>query len=167
MGTQLPSPKRGQSPPIFGPCLLCPNGWMDQDATRYGGRPRPRRHCVRWGSSSPSPKGGTVPPNFWPILWSNDWWIKMALGTKVGLGPGRIVLHGDPAPCCVTWRPSSPFQKGHSLPIFGPCLLWPNARPSHLLLSTCKLYNVATFVTLVSLMSVTALCCYTTRGYII
>jgi len=22
----------------------------------------------------------------------------MPLGTKVGLGPGRIVLHGDPAP---------------------------------------------------------------------
>jgi len=22
----------------------------------------------------------------------------MSLGTKVGLGPGRIVLHGDPAP---------------------------------------------------------------------
>jgi len=29
-----PSPKRGQSPPpIFSPCLLWPNGWMDQDAT--------------------------------------------------------------------------------------------------------------------------------------
>jgi len=28
-GTQLPSPKKGQSPPIFGPCLLWPNGWMD------------------------------------------------------------------------------------------------------------------------------------------
>jgi len=22
-------PKKGQSPPIFGPCLLWPNGWMD------------------------------------------------------------------------------------------------------------------------------------------
>ena len=26
---------------------LWPNGWMDQDANWYGGRPRPRRHCVR------------------------------------------------------------------------------------------------------------------------
>ena len=25
-------------------------------------------------------------------------WIKMALGMDVGLGPGHIVLHGDPAP---------------------------------------------------------------------
>jgi len=29
----------------------------------------------------------------------------MPLDTKVGLGPGRIVLHGDPAPT---------FQKGHN-----------------------------------------------------
>jgi len=44
-------------------------------------------------------------------------WIKMPLGTEVGLGPGDIALHGDPAPC----------QKGHSPPMFGPCLLWPNS----------------------------------------
>jgi len=30
---------------IFGPCLLWSNGWMHQDITWYGGRPRPRRHC--------------------------------------------------------------------------------------------------------------------------
>jgi len=49
----------------------------------------------------------------------------MPLGAKVGLGPGHIVLYGDPAP-----------PKGHT-PNFGPCLLWPNGRPSQLLLSTC------------------------------
>jgi len=27
--------------------VLWPNGWMGQDATWCGGRPRPRRHCVR------------------------------------------------------------------------------------------------------------------------
>ena len=27
------SPKNGAEPPIFGPCLLWPNGWMDHDAT--------------------------------------------------------------------------------------------------------------------------------------
>jgi len=33
-----PSPKSAQSPPpIFGPLILSPNGWMDQDATWYGG----------------------------------------------------------------------------------------------------------------------------------
>jgi len=28
-------------------CLLWPNGWMDQDGTWRGGRPHPRRLCVR------------------------------------------------------------------------------------------------------------------------
>jgi len=41
-------------------------------------------------------------------------WIKIKLGMKVGLSPGHIVLDGDPA---------LPFPKGHSRPIFGPCLL--------------------------------------------
>jgi len=52
---------------------------MDQDATWYEGRPRPRPHCVTWGPSSPSQK---------PL-------------------------------------------------IFGSRLLWPNGRPSQLLLSSC------------------------------
>jgi len=54
-------PKRGTAP-IFGPCLLWPNGWMDQDATWYGCRPRPSRHCVRWGPAHP-PQWAR-PPNF-------------------------------------------------------------------------------------------------------
>jgi len=37
-------------------------------------------------------------------------WIKMPLGAKLGLGPGHIVLHGDPA------HPSPP--RGHSVPQF-------------------------------------------------
>jgi len=44
-------PTRDTVPPIFGPCLLWPNGCMYQDTTWYGGRPQPRRHCVRWGPS--------------------------------------------------------------------------------------------------------------------
>ena len=62
-------PKRGTAS-IFGPCLLWPNGWMDQGATWYGGKPRPRRHCVRWGPSSPPPKkrGGGTPRIFGPCL---------------------------------------------------------------------------------------------------
>jgi len=41
-----------------------------------------------------------------------------------------------PGQHCVRCGPSSPSQKGHT-PIFGPCLLWPNGRPSQLLLSIC------------------------------
>ena len=47
----------GHSPTNFGPCLLWPNSWMDQDATWYEGRPWPRPHCVTWGPSSLLPKG--------------------------------------------------------------------------------------------------------------
>jgi len=32
-GDPAPLPKREQSPPIFGPCLLWLYGWMDQDVT--------------------------------------------------------------------------------------------------------------------------------------
>ena len=59
-----PSRKRGRNPPIFGPCLLWPNGWIDQNANWYDGRPRPRPHCVTWRPSSP--KRGTH-PNFRPM----------------------------------------------------------------------------------------------------
>ena len=31
-GEPPPSPKEAYSPSITVPCLLCPNGWMDQDA---------------------------------------------------------------------------------------------------------------------------------------
>ena len=44
-------------------------------------------------------------------------WIRMPLGAEIGLGPGHIVLDGNPAPLP---------QEGAQLPISGPCLLWPN-----------------------------------------
>jgi len=49
-------------PPNFGPCLLWPNGWMDEDAAWYGGRRRPRPHCTRRGPSSR--ERGTAAPLF-------------------------------------------------------------------------------------------------------
>jgi len=59
-GDPAPLPKM---PPIFGLCLLWPNGCMDQDATWYDGRPRPGQHCVRCGPSftpPPPPPRGTA-----------------------------------------------------------------------------------------------------------
>jgi len=32
-GDVAPLPQKGTEPPIFGPCLLWPNGWMDHDGT--------------------------------------------------------------------------------------------------------------------------------------
>jgi len=34
-GDPVPLPQKGRSPLIFGPCLLWPNGCMDQDAAWY------------------------------------------------------------------------------------------------------------------------------------
>jgi len=41
-GDPGPPQKKWTEPPIFSPCLLWPNGWMDQDATWYKGRLWPR-----------------------------------------------------------------------------------------------------------------------------
>jgi len=62
-GDPAPLPK-GAEPLNFRPIyLLWPNGWMDQDATWYGGRPRPRRLCVIDGDPAvSSPKWGRSPP---------------------------------------------------------------------------------------------------------
>jgi len=113
-GDPAPLQKKGAEPPIFGPYLLRSNGCMDQD-TWYGGRPLPRRHCVKWGPSSPSPKGGRAPPQFSAHVYCGQTagWIKVALGMEVGLGPGHIVLDGNPAPLP---------KKGTESPIFGPFL---------------------------------------------
>jgi len=113
------------------------------------------------------PKWGTAPPpqlSAYVCCSQTARWIKMPLGMEVGLGPGDIVLDGDPAPSSkggtaapqfsvhvlwpngwmdqdATWyRGSFPTRKkikGHSPPIFGPCVLWPNCRLSQLLLSSC------------------------------
>jgi len=116
MGTQLPSPK-GAEPPIFGPRLLWPNGCMDQDATWYGCRPRPTRHCVRWGPKLPSLQGHS--PQFSANVHCGQTagWTKMPHGMEVGLDPGD----------CVRWEPSYPPEKRAHPPLFGPsCLLWLN-----------------------------------------
>jgi len=94
---------------------------VNQDETWHAGRPRPWPHCVRWGPSCPSPKGAQPPILAHISCDQMAGWIKMPLGTKVGLDPGHILLHGDPAP---------PKRGTAPPPIFGPCLLWPNGRPS-------------------------------------
>ena len=57
------TPKKGTPTPhpIFGPCLLWPNGWMDEEAAWYGSRPRPRPHCFRPTESQLPRKGHSSP----------------------------------------------------------------------------------------------------------
>jgi len=55
-----------QSPRIFVPRLLWPNGCMDQDATWYGGRPRSMR-LRSMVTQLPQKKGYPPTANFWPM----------------------------------------------------------------------------------------------------
>jgi len=114
-GDLVPLPQKEGKAPNFGPFLLCSNGWMHQDATWYGGRPHPRRLCVRSGPSPHSPEGAQAPVFGLCLMWPKAGWMKTPLGTEADLGRGHIVLHRDPAPP----------RKGHSSPpLFGLCLLW-------------------------------------------
>ena len=117
-GPRSPPQKGGRAPwPIFGQFLLWPNGWMHQDATWYGCRAQPRGLCVRWGPSPSSPRRGTAPKFSTHVnCGQTAGWMKLVLGTEVGLSPGNFVLDGDPVPFP---------QKGRSpLPKFSAHLYW-------------------------------------------
>jgi len=98
--------------------VLRANGWTDKDESWHACRPRTRSHCVRWGPSFPQM---AQPPNFRPMsivakrldgstqLSSTSIYGRRcktpqcpqdedAIGTEVSLGPGDVVLDGDPAP---------------------------------------------------------------------
>jgi len=70
-GDPAPPPpwKGAQHPPFFGPCLLWPNGCINQDTTWYRGRPQPRQ-CVRWGPSYLHRKGHSSPAPLFGLLGS-------------------------------------------------------------------------------------------------
>jgi len=73
---------------------------LDRSSCQWcGGRPRPRRLCVRWGPRSPTQKGSGA-PKFSAHVYCGQTagWIKMALDMEAGLSPGDFVLDGDPAP---------------------------------------------------------------------
>ena len=124
-GTHLPLPKKGPEPPIFGPCLLWTNGWVDQDATWYGGRHRPRRRCV---TQLPLPKKGHS-PQFSAQVYCGQTagWTKIPLGTEIDLGPGHMVLDRDPAP---------PVKRAQQ-PLFSADVYRGHGRPPELLLTSC------------------------------
>jgi len=118
MGTQLHLPKRGQSlPPIYGSCLLWPNGWMAQDCTWHGGEPWSRPHCARWGPS-PFPQKGAEAPNFRPIsIVANGWMHQDASWYEGRPRPRRL---------CVRWGPSSPSPIRSAHVYYGQTAGWIN-----------------------------------------
>jgi len=100
-GDPPPPQKRGGAslPQILGPCLLWPNGWMDQDDTWHGSKPQPRRLCVRWGPSPPPPKKGQSSlPNLGEFLLCPNGWMHH-YATWYGGRP-------QPRGLCVRWGPS-------------------------------------------------------------
>ena len=87
-------------------------------------------HTVLDGDPAPPPKKGHMIPNFRPMsivasphsrpmcCGQTAGWIKMALGRGVGLGPGHIVLDGDPAlnlPTGHSTQFSVPFYCGQTV----------------------------------------------------
>jgi len=98
-GDPAPLPQKGgRTSPIFGPCLLWPNGWMDQDGTWHGCEPRSRSHCARWRPSSTPLKGHSPQFSVNVRCGQTPGWTKMPLGMEVGLSPGDFVFDGHPAP---------------------------------------------------------------------
>jgi len=72
---------------------------MDQDATLYGGKPCPGDVVLDGVAAALPHKRGTA-RQFSVHVYCGQaaGWMKTPLGTKVDLGPGHIVLDGDPAP---------------------------------------------------------------------
>ena len=107
-------------------CCGLTAGWMKMPLTEVGLGPGD----VVLGGGPSSPIKRCRASTFRPmsIVAKRQDGSRLSLGTKIGLGPGHILLDGDL---------DHPPPKGHIPLIFGPCLLWPNGRPSQLLLSTC------------------------------
>jgi len=109
-GDPSPSLKRERSPfPIFGPCLLWPKGWMDQDGMEVGLGPG---HIVLDWEPAPLPqKGGRALPIFGPFLLSPNGWMNQD-GTWHGGWPWS-------KPHCVRWAPAPlPKKWDRPPPIF-------------------------------------------------
>jgi len=108
MGTQLPPEKRAQPPTQFLAHIYCGQmaGWIKMPLgmeVNLG-----KGDTVSVGRSSPPPKRGTA-PSFRPMCIV----AKQLDGTEVHLGPGHIVLGGDPAPLpnpCERGTAASSFQ---------------------------------------------------------
>jgi len=136
-GDPAPFPKGAQPHPIFGPCLMWPNGCMEQDATWYEGRPR-RNIVFDVDPTTPRKKAHPPLPNFGQcLLWPNGWMDEDA--AWYGSRP-------QPRPHCTRQSPSS-RERGTAAPhLFGPCLLWPrspiSATAELLLEKACKGHKI-------------------------
>jgi len=115
-GDPAPLPKRDQ---IFGPCLLWPNGWMDEAGTWHGGRPQPGNFVLDGDPVSFPQKGAEPPPQFSAHFYCGQTYagIKIQNTTWYGARP-------RPRRLCVRWGPSCPLPKrGADPPNFRPMFI--------------------------------------------
>jgi len=113
-GHPAPPVPKGHSSPIFGPYLLWSNGWLDQDATWYGGRLGAATGHIALNGDPAPPKKGHNPPQLLDHVCCGQraGWIKMPVGMEVGIGQDHNVLYGGPSA-------PPPQKKGAQPPIFG------------------------------------------------
>jgi len=117
-GPSSPPPK-GHSPPIFGPCLLRPNGWMMKLVLGMEVDLSPGDFVLDVDPVPfPQKRGGAPSPIFGPFYCCQmAQCIKMPLDMDVGLSPGDFVLDGDPV--------FPPQQRGRRPPNFRPISIVP------------------------------------------
>jgi len=128
-GTQPPSPKMGGAPNLRRTSIVAKrlDGSRCHSVRRY--RPRPTRHCVRWGPGSPPLKGHSPPPIFGPcLLWPNGWMDEDATWYGSRHQPRPHCIRGGPIHTAKGAQQPSPFSASV---YYGDC------RPSQLLLSSC------------------------------
>jgi len=107
-------PKKGQSPHLYcGQTAVCIKMPLGMEVGLSPG------DFVLDGDPAPLPQngGGALQSLAHVYCSQTPVCMRIPFGTEVGLSLGNIVLDGDPAACPL---------KGHSPPIFGQCLLWPN-----------------------------------------
>ena len=141
METQLP-PKRGHSPPNFRPM----SRWINIPLGRKVGL---GSGDIVLDETELPPKKGHSPTNFPPMS---------VVAKRLDASVYHLV-RGRPEPRwhCVRWGVQLLPPKVTWPPIFGPCLLWPNGRPSQLLLSSC--YNFCTAVSRNNIFTYTGITC--------
>ena len=129
MGTQLPSPKRGQRPPIFGPSLLWPNGGCIKMPLGMEVGLSPGDIVFNVDPATPRKKGTPTFTQFLAHVYCGQiaGWMNTPLGTEVDLGPGHILYRRGP----------SSHKRGTAAPLFSAHVYCGHGRPSQLLLSSC------------------------------
>jgi len=98
---------------IFGPCLLWPNGWMDEDVAWYGSRPCHWPRCTRGGPSSR--ERGTAAHHLFAVFGPCLLWPRSPIFATAEL------LLGFGATVYKTVRPS--YRKFGTLPVLSIAVL--------------------------------------------